>query len=262
MTWNALTLDAAASSLAVAGAALYVLIPWVRQHARRWLRVALHNRRAYLLAFECSAVFLSVWGVLGKFVEQYPRVVGAMAAQGVDLPAVVDAAGLHLDLRTLGWLRLGLLGMAVGSVTAGLLCRQYGRREVFPDIRQAVEYAVRKAARPLYAVSYVAVRGGPVVTTAIRDPADEARWVAWAKAFPAAMAGLSADLRPARQGENVRVVYEAGSSQTHYYRFGAHAYLVASASPPGGKTRRRAESEVRHLIWAIRALASAHGADG
>jgi hypothetical protein len=262
MPWHSLTLDAAASLLAVTGTALYVFIPWVRRHARKRLRAALRNRRAYLLAFECSAVFLSVWGVLGQFVERYPQAVAVLAGQGVDLPEMVEAAGLHLDLRTIEWVRVGLLGMALGCVAAGLLCRRYGRREVFADIRQAVEYAVHAAARPLYAVSYVAVRAGPVVTTAIRDPADEARWAAWAKAFPAAMADLSADLRAARQGENVRVVYEAGGSQTHYYRFGAHAYLVASASPPGGKTRRRAESEVRHLISAIRALVSVHGADG
>jgi hypothetical protein len=262
MLWFAVALDAAASLLAVAGAALYVLVPWVKRHANRWLRAALRNRRAYLLAFECSGVFLSVWGALGQFVRQYTKVAEALAAQGVDLPGVVGAAGLHLDLRTLDWLRLCLLGMAVGCVTAGLLCRRYGRREVFPDIRRAVEYAVHGAARPLYAVSYVAVRDRPVVTTATRDPADESRWAEWAARFPAALAGLSADLHPARQGENVRVVYEAGGSQTHYYRFGAHAYLVAATAPPGGAADRRAETEVRHLIWAIRALASVHGADG
>ncbi len=45
-----------------------------------------------------------------------------------------------------------------------------------------------------------------------------------------------------------------------YYRFGAHAYLVASVVAAGRvRARRRAESEVRHLIRAIQALASVHG---
>jgi len=254
MHWFAVTLDTAASLLAVTGAALYVLIPWVKRHSQRWLRSALRNRRAYLLAFECSGVFLSVWGVLGQVVRQYPHVAELLAANGVDVPEVLGATGVNLDLRTLGWLRLGLLGMAVGCMAAGLLCRVYGRREVFGDVRQAVEYGVR---RGLSAVSYVVVRGGErVATTASRPPLDEARWRACVDEFPAAMTKLSADIRPARQGENVRVAYETDAALVYYYRFGAHAYLVASAD----RACRRAEAEVRHLIRAIQALASVHGA--
>lgn len=253
----AVLLDTAASLLAVTGAALYVLIPWVKRHSRRWFRAALRNRRAYLLAFECSGVFLSVWGVLGQVVRQYPHVAEVLAANGVDVPEVLDATGVHLDLRTLGWLRLGLLGMAVGCVTAGLLCRVYGRREVFGGVREAVEYGV---SRGLSAVSYVVVRGGDrVATTATRPPLDEARWRACVDEFPVVMTRLSADVRGARQGENVRVTYETDAAHVYYYRFGAHAYLVASAAPDD-RERRRAEAEVRHLIRAIQALASVHGA--
>jgi hypothetical protein len=249
-------LDTAASLLAVTGAALYVLIPWVKRHSRRWFRSVLRNRRAYLLAFECSGVFLSVWGVLGQVVRQYPHAVELLATNGVDVPEFLDATGIHLDLRTLGWLRSGLLGMAVGCIAAGLLCRVYGRREVFGGVREAVEYGVR---RGLSAVSYVVVRGGErVTTTATRPPFDEARWRACVEEFPVAMAKLSAAVRPARQGENVRVAYETDRSLVYYYRFGAHAYLVASAVP-AGRDRRRAGAEVRHLIRAIQALASVHG---
>ena len=258
MPWYAVALDTAASLLAVTGAALYVLIPWVKRQSRWWLRAALRNRRAYLLAFECSGVFLSVWGVLGQVERLYPQAVEVLAANDVDLPGVLDATGVHLDLRTLGWLRLGLLGMAVGCIAAGLLCRVYGRREVFGGVREAVEYGVR---RGLSAASYVVVRGGErVATTATRAPLDEARWRACVDEVPAAMTGLSAGFRPARQGENVRVAYETGEALVYYYRFGAHAYLVASAAPEGrSRADRRAESELRHLIRAIRALASVHG---
>lgn len=256
MHWLAVALDTAASLLAVSGTALYVLVPWVKRHAQRWLRAALRNRRAYLLAFECSGVFLSVWGVLGQLVRQYPHVVELLANNGVDVPEFLDATGIHLDLRTLGWLRLGLLGMAVGCMAAGLLCRFYGRREVFGGVREAVEYGVR---RGLSAVSYVVVRGGErVATTATRPPLDDARWRACVDEFPAAMVKLSADVRPARQGENVRVAYETAKGLVYYYRFGAHAYLVASAER--SPTCRRPEAEVRHLIRAIQALASVHGA--
>ncbi len=258
MHWFAVTLDTAASLLAVVGTALYVLIPWVKRHSRQWFRAALRNRRAYLLAFECSGVFLSVWGVLGQVVRQYPHAVELLANNGVDVPEVLDAAGVHLDLRTLAGLRVGLLAMAVGCVAAGLLCRVYGRREVFRDVREAVEYGVR---RGLSAASYVVVRGGDrVATTVTRPPLDEARWQTCLDELPAAMARLSADIRPARQGENVRVAYETGGTVVHYYRFGAHAYLVASAlSASRARARRRAESEVRHLIRAIQSLASVHG---
>lgn len=252
----AVLLDTAASLLAVAGAALYVLIPWVKRHSRRWLRATLRNRRAYLLAFECSGVFLSVWGVLGQLVRQYPHVVDLLGANGVDVPQFLAATGIQLDLRTLGWLRLGLLAMAVGCIAAGLLCRVYGRREVFDGVREAVEYGVR---RGLSAVSYVVVRGGErVATTATRPGADEARWRTCVDEFPAAMARLSADVRGARQGENVRVAYETAAARIYYYRFGAHAYLVASAEPDDRE--RRAGAEVRHLVRAVQALASVHGA--
>jgi hypothetical protein len=257
MHWFAVTLDTAASLLAVTGATLYVLIPWVKRHSRRWLRAVLRNRRAYLLAFECSGVFLSVWGVLGQVVRQYPHVVEVLAANDVDVPGLLEATGVYLNLRTLGWLRLSLLGMAVGCVAAGLVCRVYGRREVFGDVREAVEYGVR---RGLSAVSYVVVRGSDrVATTATRPPLDEARWRICVGEFPAAMTKLSADIRPARQGENVRVAYETDEARVYYYRFGAHAYLVASAAP-ADRARRRAEAEVRYLIRAIQALASVHGA--
>lgn len=257
MPQAAVLLDTAASLLAVTGAALYVLIPWVKRHARRWFRSVLRNRRAYLLAFECSGVFVSVWGVLGQFVRQYPHVVELLAANGVDVPQFLDATGIHLDLRTLGWLRLGLLGMAVGCIAAGLVCRVYGRREVFGGVREAVEYGV---SRGLSAVSYVVVRGDErVATTATRPPLDDARWRTCVQEFPLAMASLSAAIRTARQGGNVRVAYETDQAVVYYYRFGAHAYLVASAAP-ANRERRRAGAEVRHLIRAIQALASVHGA--
>ncbi|MFO0795868.1 MAG: hypothetical protein U0804_00170 [Gemmataceae bacterium] len=256
MYWFAVALDTAASLLAVSGTALYVLVPWVKRHSRQWLRAALRNRRAYLLAFECSGVFLSVWGVLGQLVRQYPHAVELLANNGVDVPGVLEATGVHLDLRTLGGLRLGLLAVAVGCMAAGLLCRVYGRREVFAGVREAVEYGVT---RGLSAVSYVVVCGGErVATTATRPSLDEARWRACVDEFPVAMAKLSADVRPARQGENVRVAYETAEGLVYYYRFGAHAYLVASAA--GGRGRRRAEAEARHLIRSIQALASVHGA--
>jgi len=257
MHWSAVALDTAASLLAVTGTALYVLIPWVKRQSRRWFRAALRNRRAYLLAFECSGVFLSVWGVLGQVTRQYPHVVEMLAKNDVDVPALLDAAGLHLDVRTLNVLRLALLGMAVGCIAAGLLCRVYGRREMFDGVRDAVEYGVY---RGLSAVSYVVVRGGErLATTATRPPTDEARWRACVDEFPAVMTQLSADFQPARQGENVRVAYETDEALVYYYRFGAHAYLVASAAP-AGRARRRAGTEVRHLIRAIQALASVHGA--
>ena len=130
---------------------------------------------------------------------------------------------------------------------------------MFAGVREAVEYGVR---RGLSAASYVVVRGGErVATTVTRPPHDEARWQACVDEFPAAMARLSADIRPARQGENVRVAYETNAARVYYYRFGAHAYLVASAAPAGrSRADRRAEVEVRHLIRAIQSLASVHGA--
>lgn len=256
MHWLAVTIDTAASLLAVTGTLLYVFIPWVKRNSQQWFRAALRNRRAYLLAFECSGVFLSVWGLLGQMVRQYPHVVELLGANGVDVPGVLEATGIHLDLRTLGWLRLGLLGMALGCVTAGLLCRFYGRREVFGGVREAIEYGVH---RGLSAVSYIVVRGGEqLATTATRTTTDEAPWRTCVNEFPAAMAKLSADIRGARQGGNVRVAYETDQTLVYYYRFGAHAYLVASA-PPANRERRRAEAEVRHLIRAIQALASVHG---
>lgn len=265
MLWFAQALDAAVSLLVVAGSVLYLLVPWVKRHSRRWLKPALRNRRAYLLAFECSGVFLSVWGVLGQVIRQYPRLVDVLRVQQVDLPGLVASAGLHLDLATLDWLRLCLLAMVLGCVLAGLLCRRYGRREVFPDIRRALRYAAHESPRPVYAASYFAARAGDeAVTTEIRDPADEARWLAAVAALRATVDRLSAEIRPVRQGENVRVVYEAGGGQMDYYRFGAHACLVVAPYPPGGAPAddvyREGIAKARRLIAAIQLLASIHGA--
>jgi hypothetical protein len=172
--------------------------------------------------------------------------------------------------RLLGFLRiLGFWFLALGVYTAAM-----GRRQVFFDVRKVVEYYVQQR-RSMYAVTYTTIGAMQLRETSVSkygDAIDPEEWEQTVKQLHEALCQLDEPFRKSRQGGNGRVVVEVDGLSLHYWRLGAHAYIVARPRDRTDLTGhplkllwrllwwRNGDQEFRALVSSIRAIASVHGA--
>ena len=284
-------LDVGFTLLVVLGSLLYYLIPLFQRWSKKRMRLWLRNQRSYLLVFEYARLFITIWAYLGLFLRALPRVAGALEARSIDLLGTAEHYGLHLEPATLERVRLCVLALGCACVALGLASWIWTRRDAFEGVPAAIRYYVLARDHALDAASYFALRGGVrVEVTEIYDLTRREEWERVARGFHNLLCRLDAGFRTSGQGENVRVVLELPGLHLHYWRLGAHAYLVAQprrVPPPEWERRFAAErmeemrgsllgrwlwaeapvwfpdhedQGVRALVAAIRSIASIHGA--
>jgi hypothetical protein len=260
-TWGVVVLPVAYHALAFSG----------RRFQRR-ARSICRNGRAYALVFEYALVILFFAGLVGTLLLYYPKLAGSLATYSVDLDEIVSSLKIRVTTANLQLVRWCLLGLGGWFIVLGVLCGVLGNRDYFENVDHALRHYIRRR-KTLRAATYTSV--GAVVTTVchVAERSDLDGWDKRVASLHDTLLHIDEVFLTSRQGRNVRMVLESSAVIHQYWRFGAHAYLVAKsrgsssleARGPsriglwGWLPRTSAVTEFRGLIDSIRSIASVHG---